>query len=63
MMVSTMGVWLTAVKIDQMEPNKLQKRLRNDLLRLKLKKIEQIGAERIAYFVFEGFWKRVCFNR
>ena len=39
MMVSTMGVWLTAVKIDQMEPNKLQKRLRNDLLRLKLKKL------------------------
>ena len=57
MMVSTMGVWLTAVKIDQIEPNKLQKRLRNDLLRLKLKKIEQIGAERIAYFVFEGFGK------
>ena len=57
MMVSTMGVWLTSVKIDQIEPNKLQKRLRNDLLRLKLKKIEQIGAERIAYFVFEGFGK------
>ena len=57
MMVSTMGVWLTAVKIDQIEPNKLQKRLRNDLLRLKLKKIEQIGAERIAYFLFEGFGK------
>ena len=57
MMVSTMGIWLTAVKIDQIEPNKLQKRLRNDLLRLKLKKIEQIGAERIAYFVFEGFGK------
>ena len=57
MMISTSGVWLTAVKIEQMEPNKLLKRLRSDLLRLKLKKIEQIGAERIAYFTFEGFGK------
>lgn len=57
MMISTFGVWLTSVKIDQMEPNRLQKRLRNDLLRLKLKKIEQIGAERVAYFTFTGFDK------
>ena len=57
MMVSTYGVWLTKVKIDQVEPNRLLKRLRSDLLRLKLKKIEQIGAERIAYFTFEGFGK------
>ena len=57
MMVSTSGVWLTAVKIDQMEPNRLLKRLRSDLLRLKMEKIEQIGAERIAYFTFEGFGK------
>ncbi len=57
MMISTSGVWLTAVKIDQLEPNRLLKRLRSDLLRLKLKKIKQIGAERIAYFIFEGFGK------
>ena len=57
MMISTSGVWLTAVKIDQMEPNRLLKRLRSDLLRLKLRKIKQIGAERIAYFTFEGFGK------
>ncbi len=57
MMISTFGVWLTSVKIEQMEPNRLQKRLRNDLLRLKLKKIEQIGSERIAYFTFAGFDK------
>ena len=57
MMISTSGVWLTKVKIDQMEPNRLLKRLRSDLLRLKLKKIEQIGSERIAYFIFEGFGK------
>ena len=40
MMISTFGVWLTSVKIDQMESNRLLKRLRSDLLRLKLKKIE-----------------------
>lgn len=57
MMLSTSGVWLTTVKIDQIEPNRLLKRLRNDMLRLKLKKIEQIGSERIAYFTFEGFGK------
>ena len=57
MMISTSGVWLTSVKIDQIEPNRLLKRLRNDLLRLKLKKVEQIGSERIAYFTFEGFGK------
>lgn len=57
MMISSLGVWLTSVKIDQIEPNKLQKRLRNDLLRLKLKEITQINSERIAYFVFEGFGK------
>ena len=59
MMISTSGVWLTTVKIDQMEPNRLLKRLRSDLLRLKIKKIEQIEAERIAYFTFEGFGKEM----
>lgn len=58
MMISTSGIWLTSVKIDQMESNKLLKRLRNDLLRLKLKQIKQIGSERIAYFIFEGFGKK-----
>ena len=58
MMISTSGVWLTKVKIDQIEQNKLLKRLRSDLLRLKVTKIEQIGAERIAYFIFEGFGKK-----
>ena len=42
MMLSTSGVWLTSVKIDQMEPNRLLKRLRSDLLRLKIKKIEHL---------------------
>ena len=57
MMISTSGVWLTRVKIDQIEPNRLLKRLRSDMLRLKLKKVEQIGSERIAYFTLEGFGK------
>ena len=57
LMISTMGIWLTSVKIDQIEPNKLQKRLRSDILRLRLKEIKQIGSERIAYFTFEGFGK------
>ncbi len=57
MMISTSGVWLTSVKIEQMEPNRLLKRLRSDLLRLKLKKVEQIASERIAYFTFAGFDK------
>jgi len=57
MMISTSGVWLTSVKIDQIEPNRLLKRLRSDLLRFKITKIEQIGSERIAYFTFAGFDK------
>ena len=57
MMISASGMWLTTVKIDQIEPNRLQKRLRSDLLRLKLKKIEQVGAERVAYLTFAGFDK------
>ncbi|MFQ5439948.1 MAG: ribosome rescue protein RqcH [Nitrosopumilaceae archaeon] len=57
MVISTSGVWLTSVKIDPIEPNRLLKRLRSDLLRFKIKKIEQIGSERIAYFTFEGFGK------
>jgi len=57
LMVSTFGLWISSVKIDQIEPNKLLKRFRNDLLRLKLSKIEQLGDERIAYLTFSGFDK------
>ena len=57
LMFSTMGLWTTSKKIEQIEINKLLKRLRSDLLRLKLTKIEQIGAERIAYLTFSGFDK------
>lgn len=57
LMFSTMGLWTTSKKVEQIEVNKLLKRLRSDLLRLKLTKIEQIGAERIAYLTFSGFDK------
>lgn len=57
MMISTYGIWLTSVKVDQIEPNRLQKRLRSDILRMKLKKIDQVGSERVAYITFEGFGK------
>ena len=55
LMFSTLGLWITSVKIDQVEQNTLLKRLRNDLLRTKLTKVEQIGAERIAYLTFTGY--------
>jgi predicted ribosome quality control (RQC) complex YloA/Tae2 family protein len=57
LMFSTMGLWVTSNKVEQIEVNKLLKRLRSDLIRLKLTKIEQIGAERIAYLTFGDFDK------
>lgn len=57
LMLSTFGLWLSSVKINQIEQNRLVKRLRSDLLRLKITKIQQIGAERIAYLTFSGFDK------
>ena len=57
-MVSTTGMWITKKKIDSIEPNKLLRRLRSDLLRSKIEKIEQIGTERIAYLTFSNFENR-----
>jgi predicted ribosome quality control (RQC) complex YloA/Tae2 family protein len=57
LMFSTMGLWVTSHKVEQIETNKMLKRLRSDLIRLKLTKIEQIGAERIAYLTFSDFDK------
>lgn len=54
-MFSTFGLWTTNVKINQMEENRLVKRLRNDLLRSKIIEIRQLGSERIAYVTFSGF--------
>ena len=52
LMLSTSGIWITNVKIDQIEPNKLLRRLRDDLVRCRLTEIKQIGSERIAYLTF-----------
>src|SRR5574342_864579 len=52
LMFSTFGLWITRIKIDQIEENRLVKRLRNDLLISKISSIKQIGAERIIYVTF-----------
>ena len=57
LMISSIGMWITEKKIETIEPNKMLRRLRSDLLRAKLTKIEQIGTERIAYFTFTNFEK------
>ncbi len=54
-MFSTFGLWITGIKINQMEENRLIKRLRNDLLRSKITEIKQLGSERIVYMTFSGF--------
>jgi len=54
-MFSTFGLWITNVKINQIEENRLIKRLRNDLLRSKIIDIKQLGSERIVYVTFSGF--------
>ena len=54
LMFSTFGLWISKVKIDQIEENRLIKRLRNDLLRSKISEIKQIGTERIVYVTFSG---------
>jgi len=55
LMISTFGIWLTATKLGQIEENRMQRRLRSSLLRMRLAGIRQVGAERIAYLTFEGF--------
>ena len=55
LMVSTYGIWLTSTKMSQIEENRMQRRLRSTLLRLRFSGIRQEGAERIAYITFEGF--------
>ncbi|MDE1725792.1 MAG: NFACT family protein [Thaumarchaeota archaeon] len=55
LMFSTFGLWITNVKISQMEENRLVKRLRNDLLRARIINVEQIGSERIVQVTFSGF--------
>ncbi len=59
LMLSTSGIWATSNKIEQIEQNKLLRRLRSELLRAKVLKIEQIGTERIAYIRFSNFDKEL----
>jgi len=54
LMFSTLGLWMSSVKIDQHEKNPMLRTLRNLLLRSKPTKIEQIGVERIVYVTFSG---------
>ena len=55
LMFTTFGLWITSLKLNQVEQKDMLRRLRNNLLRTKLTKIEQIGAERIAYLTFSGY--------
>ena len=57
LMVSTSGLWLTSRRLDQSEPNRLQRRLRDALGRARLTAARQEGAERIAYLHFSSFDK------
>ena len=58
LVVSTAGIWITSVRIQQIAENRLLRRLRDSLLRMRLEKIEQPGLERLAYLTFGGFGKR-----
>ena len=55
LMFSTMGLWESAVRIAQIEPNRLVARLRRDLARLRIEGVEQPGTERMAYVRLGGF--------
>ena len=55
LMFSTFGLWITNMKLGQMEENRLVKRLRNDLLRARITDIRQVESERIASITFGGF--------
>ena len=55
LVVSTMGLWITSVRVQQVGENRLVRRLRSDLLRLKLSGVKQPGLERLAYLRFSGF--------
>ena len=59
MMISTSGVWLTTVKIEQMEPNRLLKRLRSDLLRLKLKKLNKLEQRELHILLLKDLEKNL----
>lgn len=55
LMMTTAGMWITNVRVQQIENNRLVRRLRGDLRRLRLIKVEQPGLDRLAYLRFGGF--------
>lgn len=57
LMLTTFGMWITEMRIDPVEPHRMTRRLRNDLLRLKIAKVRQVGTERVAYLTFSGMDK------
>lgn len=57
LVLSTLGIWTTSTKITNLEPNKMLKRLRKDLIRCKIIKISQEETERIIYILFKRFEK------
>lgn len=54
LMITTFGIWITEMRIDQVEPHRMTRRLRSDLLRLRVTGVQQVGTERIAYVRFGG---------
>ena len=54
LMLTTFGMWITDVKIDQVEQHRLTRRLRSDLLRLRISGICQVGTDRITRIAFSG---------
>lgn len=55
LMIAPFGIWVTESRMDSAEQNKMVRRLRSDLLRLRVFKIEQVGRDRVARITFEGF--------
>ena len=57
LVLSTAGVWITSVRVQQVEPNRMVRRLRDTLRRFRLEDITQPGLDRLAYLKFGGFGK------
>lgn len=57
LVLSTSGIWITSVRIKQVTENRMVRRLRDTLRRLRLESITQPGLERLTYLKFGGFDK------
>lgn len=54
LMLTTFGMWITRKRIDPVEPHRMIRRLRSDLLRLRITRVRQLGEDRIAAITFAG---------